>query len=67
MTPQPGSKTIAIHILVNISRSKNSQTIKFGQLIENNMRNTFVGKSYTKSGEQTIPRPLSKNQNRRYL
>ena len=34
--------------------------MKFGRLIEYNMRNTFVGKSYTKCGEQTIPKPLSK-------
>ena len=52
-------KTITIYILGNISRSKGNQTMKFGQLIEYNMRNTFVGKSYTKCIE-TIPRPLSK-------
>ena len=34
--------------------------MKFGQLIEYNIRNTFAGKSYTKCGDQTIPRPLSK-------
>ena len=60
MTSQPGSQTIAIHTLPNISRSKDNHTIKFGQLIEYNMRNTFVEKSYTKSAGETIPRPLSK-------
>ena len=35
----------------------------FGQLIEYNMRNVFVEKSYTKCGGESIPRPLSKNQN----
>ena len=31
--------------------------MKFGQLIEYNMRNTFVEKSYTKCAGETIPRP----------
>ena len=43
-----------------ISRSKGNQTMKFGQLIDYNMRNIFVEKSYTKCGEETIPRPLFK-------
>ena len=34
MTSQPGQQTIAIHIFPNISRSKDNQTMKFGQLIE---------------------------------
>ena len=34
MTPQPGKETTAIHILLNISRSKDNQAIKSGQLIE---------------------------------
>ena len=34
--------------------------MKFGQLIEYNIRNIFVEKSYTKCGEETIPRPFSK-------
>ena len=34
--------------------------MKLGQLIEYNMRNNFVEKSYTKCVEETIPRPLSK-------
>ena len=58
MTSQPGHQTIAIHILPNISRSKGNQTMKFGQLIEHNMKN--VEKPYTKCAEETIPRPLSK-------
>ena len=60
MTSQPGKQTIAIHILPNISRSKGNQTMKFGQLIEYNMRNIFVEKSYTKCAGETIPRSLSK-------
>ena len=43
-------------ILTNISRSKGNQTMKFGQLIECNMRNIFIKKSYTKSGGETSPR-----------
>ena len=53
-------ETIAIHILTNISRSKGNQTIKCDQLIEHNMRNIFLEKSYTKCGGETIPRPFSK-------
>ena len=34
--------------------------MKFGQLIEYNMSNTFLGKQYTKYGEETCPRPFSK-------
>ena len=34
--------------------------MKFGQLIEYNMGNIFVEKSYTKCVRETIPRPLSK-------
>ena len=60
MTPQPGYQTIAIHILPNISRGKGNQTTKFGHLIEYNMKNIFIEKSYTKCVTETIPRTLSK-------
>ena len=43
-----------------MSGRKGNQTTKFGQLIEYNMRNIFLEKSYTKYGEETIPRPFSK-------
>ena len=33
--------------------------MKFGQLIEYNMRNIFVEESYTKCAGKTILRPLS--------
>ena len=55
MTSQPGYQTIAIHILPNILRSKDNQTMKFGPLIEYNTRNIFVEKSYTKSTGETVP------------
>ena len=45
-----------IHILYNISRSKDNQTIKFGQLLEYNMRNISVEKSYTTCVGETIVR-----------
>ena len=57
---QPGKQTIAIHILPNISTSKGSQTMNFGQLIEYNMKNIFLEKSYTKCGGETIPRQFPK-------
>ena len=34
--------------------------MKFGQLIDYNIRNIFVEKSYGKCGGETIPRPFSK-------
>ena len=67
MTSQLGLQTIAIYILPNIPRSIWNQTIKFGQLIEYNMKNDFVETSYTKCAGETIPGTLSKNQNWVYL
>ena len=32
MTSKPGKQTIAIQILPNISRGKNNQTIRFGEI-----------------------------------
>ena len=37
--------------------------MKFGQLIEYDIRNIFLEKSYTKWSGKTIPRPFLKNQN----
>ena len=59
MASQPGQQTIVIHILSNILRNKGNQTMKFGQLIENNMRNIILEKSYTECGGETSPRPFS--------
>ena len=42
-----------------MSRSKGNQTMKFGQLIECNMRIIFLEKSYIKRGGETSPRPFS--------
>ena len=41
MTSKPGEQTTAIHILLNISRSKNNLILKFSQLIEYIMRKLF--------------------------
>ena len=45
-------------MIPNISRSKGNQTMKFGQLIEYNMRNIFLEKSHTKCGGEASPRPF---------
>ena len=47
-------------MLAIISRSKDNKTMKFGQLIEYNMRNPFLEKLSPKFGVETIPRPFSK-------
>ena len=60
MTSQLEKQIISIHIFSNISRSKGSQTMEFGQLIEYNMRNIFLEKSYTKCGGKTSSRTSSK-------
>ena len=59
MTSQSGQQTIVIHILFNISRSKGNHRMKFGQLIECNMRDIFLEKSYTKCEAETSPKPFS--------
>ena len=68
--PQPGLQTIAIHILPNISQSKGNPTMKFGQLIEEeiyNKRNIFLQKLCKKLGWETssIPFYFLKNPNMR--
>ena len=51
MTSQPGSQTIAMHILIK----------EIWSVIEyKNIRNIFLKKSYTKWDWKTIPRPFSK-------
>ena len=59
MMSQPGQKTMAIHILTNISRSKNNQAMKFGELIEYKTMNNFLEISHKKCGGETIPRFFS--------
>ena len=57
---QTDYQAFAIHIFANISRSKGNQAIKFDQLIEHNIRNIFLEKSYTKLGREAILGPFSK-------
>ena len=59
MTSQSGYRTIVIQILPNILRSKDNQIMKFGQLIECNMRNICLEKSYPKCGGEASPRSFS--------
>ena len=61
MMPQPGKQTIAIHILLNISRSKSNQSMKLGQSIEYNMRKLFLEKPYTKCGGKIKIEHISKS------
>ena len=57
---QTGQQPIAIHILLNISRSKDNQIMTLGQLIEYNISKIFE-KSDTKSVEKLFPDPFVKN------
>ena len=61
MTSQPEQQTVAMYIFPYISRSKENQTMKFGQLIEYNMWKTTLEKIYTKFYGETSPRPFLKN------
>ena len=60
LTLQPGKQTVTMHVMLNMSKSKGNQRIKFGEVIECNMRNVFLKKSYTKYGEGTIHRSFLK-------
>ena len=62
MMPKPVQQTIAIHILPNISRKEDNQTITFGQLIEDN-RKISVEKSFRKCDGETVTRTISKKTN----
>ena len=55
MKLQTGKQIITIHIFLNIARSVGNQAMKFGQLIEYNMRNNFFEKSYTKCRGEASP------------
>ena len=58
MTPQPGQQLTTMHILPNISTSKDNKAMQFGQLIEYNTRNIFLEKSYAKCGGEASSRLL---------
>ena len=65
MTSQTGQQIITKHVLSNILRNKGNQAMKFGQLLEYNMRNIFLEKYFSntkRSGEASLIIFL-KNQN----
>ena len=51
----PDWQTIIIHILPNISKSKDNQPMKFGQLIECNLRNIFLQNHAENEAERLVP------------
>ena len=55
MTSSVGKQIITIHILPNISRSKGNQTMKFGQLVEYKVKNTFLQKSCKNEPGRLVP------------
>ena len=61
MTSQTEQQILTIHILSNISRNKDGQTMKFGSLIDYNIRKIFLEQSYTKWGREASPRPFYEN------
>ena len=50
-------------MLPNTSKSKGNQTMKFGQLIDYNMRNIFLKNHTQNVVEKPFPEPFLKNQN----
>ena len=50
LTLQTGQQIITIHILPNLSKSKASQIMKCNIITKYNIRNIFVGTSYSKYG-----------------
>ena len=48
-----------VNILPNISKGKGNQAMKFGQLLEYNMKIIFLEKLSTKLDGETNPRPFS--------
>ena len=63
MTLQPSQQAIAIHILTKFSSSTGNQATQFGQIIEYNIKNIFIQKSYSKCCGEAIPRTFSKKLN----
>ena len=56
-----------MHILPNILKSKGNQIMKFDQLIEYNLTNSFLENSDTKCGGKTSPRSFYGKLKVRYL
>ena len=49
--------------MLNISRCKGNQTMKYGQLAEYNIRNIFIEKPYVECGGKACPRKACSFQN----
>ena len=64
MTLQTRKQIIIIYILPKISRSKGKQTMKFDQLIEYNIINIFLEKSYAKYDGEVSPRSFYRNKSK---
>ena len=62
MRSQPGKQATAIHILPNISRSKDNKIMKFGQIIEYNMI-FFLTNHNQNVVEKLFPDPFLKTKN----
>ena len=58
MTSQTVTQIFAIHILPNISGSKDNHAIKLGQLKEYNLRNNLFHTSCKEWGRETSSTPL---------
>ena len=56
---QAWQQIITIHILLKVLRGKINQTMEFCQLIQYNMRNIFLEKSFAKCGGEASPRLFS--------
>ena len=61
MNSQIEKQKNTIHILSNISRSKDTQTIKFGQLMKYNMRKIFLENHAQNVVEKLVLKPFLKN------
>ena len=63
MTSQSRKQTVSVHMSPNISRSKDKQVMKSGQLIKYNIRNIFL-KNHTQNVEERVfPDPSLRKQN----
>ena len=59
-TSENGKQIITIHVLPSISRSKENQIMKFGQLMEYIMRNIFLQNQTQNVVEKLVPDLLLK-------
>ena len=63
MTSQSRKQTVSVHMSPSISRSKDKQVMKSGQLIKYNIRNIFL-KNHTQNVEERLfPDPSLRKQN----